>query len=158
MYGAFASRKPATRFEKHGTNDLGKLVGLQERQAAEHPAGREKEGQRLPLFAQALADEVHGSPLLHSIVILAPVHDGERTGIELGRHAQKRANPHPEEGSRTALRDRHGDTRYVPHPDRSRQGAAKSMKVADLAGSVFFLCLPQKEPQAMSEMQKGKES
>ena len=64
---------------------------------------------------------------------LITVFHAQRTFGELGRHAEKARNHHPECRPRPANADSHGHARDVAQTHGARQRGCKRLKVADLA-------------------------
>ena len=139
----------------HGVG-LDRVAGHEGRHAEQD---REDHRQRLPLVAEAALDVVHrpasyGAFPFLGVVIGArdrAVVLGQRDLGVLGRHAEKRGDPHPEEraGTTEVNRDRHaGD---VADPYRGRQRRGERLEVRDIARLVRVVVLARGDGNAVAE-------
>ena len=117
---------------KNGDERFGQLVGLHDAQASYHAYQAEEDGQGFPFFSQPVADDVHWAALGVPQVVFALVHDGERSLKEFRAHSDKGADPHPEDGPRTAHDDGNGHAGNVSHPNRGTDGAHEGLEGGNL--------------------------
>ena len=120
--GIGAGVQPAVAHEQHFAQYLGELVGLKDRQGADHAEGGEQIGEESPTAVQPFTDHVHWPALQHAVTVPAPVHHGQRAGEELGGDAEQGGHPHPEDGAGAANADGQRHAADVAHADGAGQG------------------------------------
>ena len=79
--------------------DLRDVADAERRDGAEHG---EHGAEPLPLGAKAVFDVVHGSAAPVALFVALAILDSKRDFRELGHHAEKRRDPHPEHGAGAA--------------------------------------------------------
>ncbi len=136
--------EPALAFEEgNNAGDLHKgLVGLEHVAAAQRSADttdRKEDRQELAerslaVFRQTFGQVVH-RPARHGAVrIFIAVAHTEYAFGELGGHAQKPGQYHPESGTRTAEIDGDADTGDIAEANSTRQRRGEGLKRRDLTG------------------------
>ena len=127
-----SARGPAGGHGDDVADDLHELIGLEQRQRAEHRRDGEERGEGAPARPEGLADHVHRSALDPAERIRAAVHHRQRAGEELGADAEQRRQPHPEHGAGAADGDRHGDAGDVAEPEGAGQRSGEGFALGQL--------------------------
>ena len=114
---------------------------------SQHRAQGKHRRQRLPPFAHAPADVIHGAAQVCAVCTADPVSHGQHHLGILGRHAEKRRNPHPEHRSGAAQGDGPGHSGDIARTDRSGQCRAHRLKRGPAPAPKAPAHLPDGGPQ-----------
>ena len=99
----------------------------------------------MPALSHTLADHVHRAAHIFAAIVPVPVSHRQRSLSKLGGHAQKSADPHPEDGSRPADGHRSGNPGKIAGTHRSRQRRTHRLERRDRAVSAFTATQLMKE-------------
>ena len=114
------------------------LVDLSHISDAERGENSENRKERRQYFSDGFAAFFAAEPVLQivhctagpfAVCVLSSEVDTKYVFGEVGHHAEKGGNPHPENRSGTARNDGGGNSRNVPNADCCRKGSAQRLKL-----------------------------
>ena len=115
------------------------LCGISGTENGQYTEGGIKNCKDLPFLAQSVFDVVHRTADIITLFISFAEMNGKCDLSEFRAHSKDCGDPHPEHGTRTADRDRTGDTGDISGTDRSGEGRTDSLERSHGAVRSFLL-------------------
>ena len=128
------------------------LIRLKYWQCAEHARHGKQHRQRIPAFAQAFPDHIHGPAAEHALAVVAAVHHGEGGGIEFGGDADQRGDPHPEHRAGAADGNGNGNTGDIAEAESAGKRCGERLCMGQMAGVLRTIVAPAQQRDGMAEM------